>query len=100
MCIRDSSKGVAWLQITPRNADAAFKSARLGFTAGNLSQLDYVDALGQRTVIVFTSFKRNPSFAADTFPVSYTHLDVYKRQNSNSKISVLMPKWWARIPAR
>jgi outer membrane lipoprotein carrier protein len=62
-----NSKGVAWLQITPRNADAAFKSARLGFTAGNLSQLDYVDALGQRTVIVFTSFKRNPSFAADTF---------------------------------
>ena len=62
-----SNNGVAWLQITPRNADAAFKSARLGFTAGSLSQLDYVDALGQRTVIVFSGFKRNPDFAADTF---------------------------------
>jgi len=62
-----TQNGVEWLQITPRNADAAFKSARLGFAAGNLAQLEYMDALGQRTVIVFTAWKRNPAFAKGTF---------------------------------
>ena len=116
-----NSKGVAWLQITPRNADAAFKTARLGFSAGNLSQLDYVDALGQRTVIAVSYthldvYKRqklmsavgvrnlagfnkkvkdaidagqpmvDPLFKANPDPVSYTHLDVYKRQNLSCMI--------------
>ena len=60
-------KGVDWLQLTPRNADAAFKSARLGFNATGLAQMEYVDALGQRTRITFDGWKRNPSFAKGTF---------------------------------
>lgn len=59
--------GVEWLEITPRGADAAFKTARLGFAQGQLARLDYVDALGQRTVIAFSGWKRNPAFAKDTF---------------------------------
>ncbi|MFS8138013.1 MAG: outer membrane lipoprotein chaperone LolA [Thermomonas sp.] len=59
--------GIEWLQVTPRNADAAFKSARLGFDKTGLSQMEYVDALGQRTRIAFTGWKRNPSFAKGTF---------------------------------
>lgn len=58
---------VAWLEITPRGADAGFKTARLGFAQGQLTQLQYVDALGQRTAIAFSVWKRNPAFAADTF---------------------------------
>ena len=60
-------KGIEWLQLTPRNADAAFKSARLGFSKGGLAQMEYIDALGQRTRITFDGWKRNPSFAKDTF---------------------------------
>lgn len=62
-----NSDGVDWLEITPRRADAAFKSARLGFAQGQLARLDYTDALDQRTVIAFSGWTRNPAFAADTF---------------------------------
>ncbi|MDQ3038992.1 MAG: outer membrane lipoprotein chaperone LolA [Pseudomonadota bacterium] len=60
-------KGVQWLELKPRNADAAFKSAKLGFTAARLAQMEYVDALGQRTRITFEGWKRNPLFAKGTF---------------------------------
>ena len=59
--------GVAWLEVAPRAADAGFKTARLGFAGGQLSRLEYVDALGQRTVIAFSGWKRNPSFAKGPF---------------------------------
>ena len=62
-----ASGGIEWLQLTPKQADAAFKSARLGFAAGALAQMEYVDALGQRTRIGFSGWKRNPAFARDTF---------------------------------
>lgn len=59
--------GTQWLQLTPRSADASFKSAKLGFDKRGLSQMEYVDALGQRTRIEFTGWKRNPGFAKGTF---------------------------------
>ncbi len=59
--------GVAWLEVVPRSADAGFKTARLGFAGGQLSQLEYVDALGQRTVIAFSGWRRNPAFAKGVF---------------------------------
>ena len=62
-----ADKGIEWLQLTPRNADAAFKSAKLGFSKAGLAQMEYVDALGQRTHITFDGWKRNPSFAKGTF---------------------------------
>ena len=62
-----AEKGIEWLQLTPRNADAAFKSAKLGFGKAGLAQMEYVDALGQRTRITFDGWKRNPSFAKGTF---------------------------------
>ncbi len=62
-----ADKGIEWLQLTPRNADASFKSAKLGFSAAGLAQMEYVDALGQRTRITFNGWKRNPEFAKGTF---------------------------------
>lgn len=59
--------GVEWLQLTPKQADAPFKTAKLGFGKTGLSQMEYVDALGQRTTISFTGWKRNPSFGKGTF---------------------------------
>jgi len=59
--------GIDWLQVTPRNADAAFKSAKLGFDKSGLARMEYVDALGQRTRITFSGWKRNPAFAKGTF---------------------------------
>lgn len=60
--------GLEWLQLTPRNADdASFKTARLGFRDGSLLRMQVTDALGQRTDIAFSGWKRNPQFAATTF---------------------------------
>ena len=62
-----ASNGIEWLQLTPKQADAAFKTAKLGFGKAGLAEMEYVDALGQRTVIGFGPWKRNPAFAKNTF---------------------------------
>ena len=59
--------GVEWLELTPKQAEAPFKSARLGFANNGLARMEYVDALGQRTRITFSGWKRNPAFARGTF---------------------------------
>lgn len=62
------SEGLQWLRITPREtSDAGFQNARLGFDDDGLATMDVVDALGQRTVITFSGWQRNPSFAEGTF---------------------------------
>ena len=60
--------GLAWLQLTPKaGGDGGFRSARLGFGKSGLSRMSVVDALGQRTEIAFSGWKRNPGFAKGTF---------------------------------
>lgn len=60
--------GLAWLLLTPRSPnEASFQSARLGFGKDGLALMQVVDALGQRTEIAFSGWKRNPSFAKSTF---------------------------------
>ncbi|MGY1409281.1 outer membrane lipoprotein chaperone LolA [Luteimonas sp. A611] len=63
------SDGLQWLVLKPKqNAEeAAFQSARLGMGDTGLARMEIVDALGQRTQIRFSGWKRNPAFAADTF---------------------------------
>jgi outer membrane lipoprotein carrier protein len=63
--------GLEWLSLAPkRGGDASFQTARLAFSGSTLVRMEVVDALGQRTEIAFTGWKRNPSFAKSTF--SYT----------------------------
>jgi outer membrane lipoprotein carrier protein len=60
--------GLDWLDVAPRNAsDTGFKSARLGFGPQGLATMQVVDALGQKTRIDFSDWKRNPVFPAGTF---------------------------------
>jgi outer membrane lipoprotein carrier protein len=54
--------------MTPKvDTEASFQIAKLGFDAGGLARMEVVDAVGQRTEISFTGWKRNPAFAAGTF---------------------------------
>jgi outer membrane lipoprotein carrier protein len=63
-----SAAGLEWLSLSPKNDDeAGFQSARLGFDAHGLATMQVVDALGQKTQIKFSSWKRNPTFASTTF---------------------------------
>jgi outer membrane lipoprotein carrier protein len=61
-------QGLDWLELTPKKPEEApFERARLGFGAAGLVRMDLYDGLGQRTVLGFSAWKRNPAFAADTF---------------------------------
>ena len=64
-----ASGGLEWLVLTPKGdaADASFQTARLGFAKSALVKMQVVDALGQRTEIDFSGWKRNPAFPAGTF---------------------------------
>jgi outer membrane lipoprotein carrier protein len=60
--------GLQWLTLWPKDpATANFERARLGFNAAGLGRMEVTDAVGQRTVISFTGWKRNPSFGGATF---------------------------------
>ena len=63
-----SAGGLDWLVLAPKQAeDASFKQARLGFGASGLVRMELQDSLGQRTVIGFGPWQRNPKFPAATF---------------------------------
>jgi outer membrane lipoprotein carrier protein len=63
-----SAGGLEWLVLAPKQGeDASFKQARLGFGAAGLVRMELQDSLGQRTVIGFGPWQRNPKFAAGTF---------------------------------
>ncbi|MGJ4729149.1 outer membrane lipoprotein chaperone LolA [Luteimonas sp. SDU101] len=61
--------GLQWLVLKPKQGaeDAPFQSARLGMAASGLARMEIVDALGQRTQIRFSGWKRNPGFERGTF---------------------------------
>ena len=68
--VKDSGTqgGLEWLELTPKQGDdAGFQNARLGFDKTGLARMQILDALGQRTEISFSGWKRNPAFTAKTF---------------------------------
>ena len=63
-----NSDGLSWLTLKPRSQEGAgFESARLGFGAGGLEKMQFIDALGQKSVIDFGTWQRNPVFPKSTF---------------------------------
>ena len=63
-----ASDGLQWLTLTPKvDAEASFQVARLGFNAQGLARMQVTDLVGQKTEVRFQGWKRNPSFAANTF---------------------------------
>ncbi len=62
------AEGLDWLELRPRKPEsAAFELARLGFTASGLARMEMTDSLGQRTVVRFSGWNRNPVFAPRQF---------------------------------
>ncbi|TXH72427.1 MAG: outer membrane lipoprotein chaperone LolA [Lysobacteraceae bacterium] len=63
--------GLQWLELIPKQADqASFAKARLGFGKQGLTRMRIIDALGQRTDVEFSGWKRNPAFTAKMFRFS------------------------------
>jgi outer membrane lipoprotein carrier protein len=60
--------GLDWLVLLPKKGDEApFQKARLGFGPAGLVRMELHDALGQKTVIGFSPWQRNPRFPAGVF---------------------------------
>lgn len=64
---RGSRDGLAWVAVVPRSVDAEFREARLGFAGADLRRMELDDKLGQRTLLVFSSSRRNAKLPAETF---------------------------------
>ncbi len=62
-----AADGLEWLGATPISKEAAFTEIRLGFDAKGLAAVEIFDAFGQKSLVRFTNFERNPKFAPDTF---------------------------------
>ena len=63
-----TADGLQWLALTPKNGgEASFESARLGFGKEGLARMEVKDAVGQRTTLSFSGWKRNPACASGTF---------------------------------
>jgi outer membrane lipoprotein carrier protein len=62
-----ASDGLEWLSATPISKETTFAEIRLGFDAKGLAALELLDAFGQKSVIRFTSFERNPKLPASSF---------------------------------
>jgi outer membrane lipoprotein carrier protein len=61
-------QGLTWLELSPKKPEEApFDRARLGFGPAGLVQMEMFDGLGQRTVMGFSAWQRNPAFAPGTF---------------------------------
>lgn len=59
--------GLDWLSATPLNKETTFAEIRLGFDTRGLAALELLDAFGQKSLVRFTSFERNPKLAAELF---------------------------------
>ncbi|MGH8151043.1 MAG: outer membrane lipoprotein chaperone LolA [Steroidobacteraceae bacterium] len=65
-----TSKGLDWVRVVPKAADADFKEALLGFSGRALERMVLEDKLGQTATLGFTHAKRNVPVA--TSEVSFT----------------------------
>lgn len=59
--------GLEWLSATPISKESTFAEIRLGFDARGLAALELVDAFGQRSLVRFSGFERNPKLPPGSF---------------------------------
>ncbi|GAB2889949.1 outer membrane lipoprotein chaperone LolA [Uliginosibacterium flavum] len=62
-----ASDGLEWVEATPRNNEAGFERVRIGLKANLPQVMEVRDNFGQTTVLLFSSFERNPTLPADAF---------------------------------
>jgi len=62
-----TANGLDWLSATPVGKESTFQEIRLGFDANTLVALELLDAFGQRSVVKFSGFERNPKLAPTLF---------------------------------
>lgn len=61
------AEGQQWLRATPRVADSGIQSLKIAFRGKALSEIEILDAFGQRSRIVFSAVESNPALSAERF---------------------------------
>jgi len=59
--------GQKWVEATPRTRDGPLQRVRVGFRQGQLSALEIVDSLGQRSVLSFSQWQTQVAIKPDRF---------------------------------
>jgi outer membrane lipoprotein carrier protein len=59
--------GLEWLRLVSRSKDPQFEYADIGFDANGPRRMVFKDTLGNRTVIAFSGWQRNPALPDGTF---------------------------------
>jgi outer membrane lipoprotein carrier protein len=62
--------GLSWVLATPRIADSAFQSVRVGFRGQTLAAVEIIDSFGQRSTLKFGAFTANPVLSPERFRFS------------------------------
>ena len=65
-----SDDGLTWVELTPKQSSSNFQSVMLAFNQDELQQMIMRDSFDQRTRLMFTQVKINPTFKKDTFKFS------------------------------
>lgn len=65
-----TAAGLQWVRVRPRRADAEFREARLGFSGGEIRQMEIEDRLGQKASLRFDNSLRNATI--DPAELSFT----------------------------
>jgi len=63
----DSSQGLAWVELTPRDTESQFERILLGFTDDQLQRMEMHDKFGQVTRFSFHDIRQNPEFKSTFF---------------------------------
>lgn len=62
-----SEAGIDWVQATPRQADGALQSLKIGFKGRELAAIDVIDGFGQRSLLQFSTVATHVSLPAERF---------------------------------
>ena len=62
-----SGDGVDWIELVPRDTEAAFRGIRVGLAGRGLRAVEMKDGFGQTTRIEFFDVERNPDLADELF---------------------------------
>ena len=65
--LNSSDDGAEWLILTPLEDDGMFESIKIGFSGGEMLEMELVDYLQQKTVIVFSKFNNQVIFESSAF---------------------------------
>ncbi len=65
-----SDDGLTWVELTPKQSASNFQSVMLAFNNDELQQMIMRDSFDQRTRLMFSQVKINPTFKKDTFKLS------------------------------